>query len=125
VPNFFNKENAARCEIRSPDPAGNPYLQFAALLNAGLDGIKHKIEPPAPVDVNLFELSTEKLKEMKIESIPGSMDEALRHMDDSSFTRDLLGMEAYQAYADLKWKEYNLYRTQVTDWELKRYSRIL
>ena len=125
VPNFFNKENAARCEIRSPDPAGNPYLQFAALLNAGLDGIKHKIEPPAPVDVNLFELSTEKLKEMKIESIPGSMDEALRHMEDSSFTRDLLGMEAYQAYADLKWKEYNLYRTQVTDWELKRYSRIL
>ncbi len=125
VPNFFNKESAARCEIRSPDPAGNPYLQFAALLNAGLDGIKYKIEPPAPVEVNLFELPAEKLKAMNIESIPGSMDDALRHMEESSFTRELLGEEAYQVYADLKWKEYNLYRTQVTEWELKRYSQVL
>lgn len=125
VPNFFNKANAARCEIRSPDPAGNPYLQFAALLNAGLDGIEYKIAPPSPVDLNLFHVESDKLREMGIKNIPGSLDEALRHMEASAFTRDLLGEDAYQAYSDLKWKEYNLFRTQVTDWELKRYSQVL
>ncbi|MHA1584311.1 MAG: glutamine synthetase family protein [Promethearchaeota archaeon] len=125
VPNFFNKAKSARCEIRSPDPAGNPYLQFAALLNAGLDGIKYKIEPPKPVDVNLFHLSQKELEKLGINSIPTSLDDALRHMESSTFTRELLGEEAYAAYSDLKWKEYNLYRTQVTEWELKRYSEVL
>ncbi|MHA1776464.1 MAG: type I glutamate--ammonia ligase [Promethearchaeota archaeon] len=125
VPNFFNKANAARCEIRSPDPAGNPYLQFAALLNAGLDGIKYKIEPPEAIDINLFHLTQEELRNMGIENIPTSLDEALRHMERSSFTRELLGEDAYRAYSDLKWKEYNLYRNQVTEWELKRYSQVL
>lgn len=125
VPNFFNKENAARCEIRSPDPAGNIYLQFAALLNAGLDGIEMQIEPSAPVDVNLFHLNKDELKRMGIKNLPESLGEALSHMHKSTFTRNMLGEIAYGYYDDSKRKENNLYHNQVSEWELKRYSDVL
>lgn len=125
VPNFFNKANAARCEIRSPDPGGNIYLQFAALLNAGLDGITMQIEPPAPVDVNLFHLTKEELKRMGIENLPESLGESLSHMRKSTFTREMLGEIAYGYFEDSKQKENDLYHTQVSEWELKRYSDVL
>ncbi len=125
VPNFFEKANAARMEIRSPDPAGNSYLQFAALLNAGLDGIEHKILPPEPVEVNLFKISEEERKKMGVEELPESLGEALSHMRHSTFTRDMLGEVAYKAYSDSKMKENQLYNTQVSDWELNRYSTVL
>ena len=122
VPNFFEKANAARMEIRSPDPAGNSYLQFAALLNAGLDGIEHKILPPEPVEVNLFKISEDERKIMGVEQLPESLGEALSHMRKSTFTRDMLGEVAYKTYSDSKMKENQLYNTQVSEWELNRYS---
>jgi glutamine synthetase len=125
VPNFFEKENAARCEIRSPDAAGNIYLVLAALLNAGLDGITMKIDPPAPVEVNLFHISKAERQKMGVEELPESLGEALSHMRKSTFTRDMLGKIAYLAFADSRKKENDLYNTQVSDWELSRYSESL
>lgn len=125
VPNFFEKESAARCEIRSPDAAGNIYLVLAALLNAGLDGITVKIEPPAPVEVNLFHISKADRQKMGVEELPESLGEALSHMRHSTFTREMLGEIAYRAFAESRKKENDRYNTQVSDWELTRYSESL
>ncbi|MHA1648001.1 MAG: glutamine synthetase family protein [Promethearchaeota archaeon] len=125
VPNFFEKESAARCEIRSPDPAGNIYLVLAALLNAGLDGITMKIDPPAPVEVNLFHISKAERQKMGVKELPESLGEALSHMRHSTFTRDMLGEIAYQAFSDSRKKENDLFLSQVSEWELSRYSESL
>lgn len=122
VPNFFNKGKAARCEIRSPDGAGNIYLQLAALLNAGLDGIKYKIDPPAPVEINLFHTTKDEREKLGIKELPESLGEALSHMTHSTFTREMLGEIAYEAFYDSKRKENDLYNQIVSKWELLRYS---
>ena len=75
IPLFSNSPKAKRLEFRCPDPSCNPYLAFAALLMAGLDGIQNKIEPPAPVDRDLYDLPPEELA--KVPQVPGSLDEAL------------------------------------------------
>ena len=75
IPTYSTSEKARRLEFRTPDPSCNPYLAFPAMLMAGLDGVKNKIEPPAPVEKDLYELSGAEAK--KIKSMPGSLDQAL------------------------------------------------
>lgn len=125
VPNFGGRSSAARCEIRCPDPAGNPYLQFAALCLSGLDGIRKKIEPPEPTEMNVYKMSYEERKERKIVSLPESLSEALNGLEQSEFMRYALGEEAFSAFLKEKRKEWDLYRTQVTSWEFERYVRKL
>ena len=122
VPNFQNSANAARMEIRSPDGSGNLYLQLAVLLTAGLKGITDKMNPPAPVDINVFQTSQEELDRMGIENLPGSMGEALWFMKQSEFMEEALGKAAFNAFLDAKIKEDRLYSAQVSPWELARYS---
>lgn len=125
VPNFGRRKAAARIEIRCPDPAGNPYLQFAVLCLSGLDGIRKKIEPPEPTELNVYKLTYGERKERGIVSLPESLSEALGEMERSEFVKEALGETMYENYLHEKHKEWDLYRTQVTPWEVERYIRKL
>jgi glutamine synthetase len=125
VPNFFGKSKAARCEIRSPDPAGNIYLQMAALLTTGLEGVKHKIEPPDPVELNVFKIKEEERKKMGVDNLPESLGQAIHVFKESKIMLDMMGPEAFKAFINSKTGENTAYNMQVTDWELQRYSKVL
>ncbi len=79
IPTYFSKPEARRLEFRAPDPSCNPYLSFSACLMAGLDGVINKIEPPAPIDEDLYELPAEAMK--KVKQTPGSLEEVLDALD--------------------------------------------
>jgi len=125
VPNFGKRKNAARMEIRCPDPAGNPYLQFAVLCLSGLDGILKKVEAPEPTELNVYQLTYEERKQRGIISLPESLSEALKEMENSEFVKEALGETLYENYLKEKHKEWDLYRTQVNPWEVERYIRKL
>jgi len=125
VPNFGGRDHAARCEIRCPDPAGNPYLQFAVLCLSGLDGIRRKMDPGEPTEMNVYKMSYEERRERGIVSLPESLFEALNEMEQSEFMRVALGEEAFSTFLKEKRREWDLYRTQVTPWEFERYVRKL
>lgn len=110
-----------RVELRSPDPAANPYLLLALCLAAGLDGIKNKIEPPKAVNSNIFELSEKEMKKAKIESLPSSLHQAIKEMEADPFIREVLGDHVFSKYVEAKRAEWNDYRLQVTQWEIDEY----
>jgi glutamine synthetase len=119
------KERATRIEYRSPDPACNPYLAFSAMLAAGLEGMEKKYECPSPVERNVYEMSEEERKAHNIDSLPGSLSEAIRITEESKLMRRCLGEHVFNAFIENKKIEWHRYRTQVTDYELKRYLPIL
>lgn len=112
---------STRVELRSPDPSCNPYLAFAAILEAALDGIRNKIDPPAPVESNIYKLTTKERKKQRIDSLPGSLYEALELMDKSLVARAALGDHIFTEFMTAKNKEWDFYRTDVSKWELDRY----
>ncbi len=112
---------STRVELRSPDPACNPYLAFAAILEACLDGIRNKIDPPAPVESNIYKLSTKERKKQRIESLPGSLAEALDYLDKSLVAQAALGEHIYKEFMTSKKKEWDSFRTYVSQWELDKY----
>lgn len=116
-----SKGNGARMELRSPDPAANPYLALAVILRAGLDGIKNKIEPPKSVTGNLFEMSEQERQQRGIEALPGTLMEAVLSMEQDDFMRQTLGDHVFERYIALKKEEWDRYRRQVTDWEINEY----
>ncbi len=119
------KEKATRIELRSPDPACNPYLTFAVMLAAGLEGIDKKYEAPAPVEENVYEMSEKERKARGIETLPGSLEEAIRLLENSELMRQTLGEHVWSAFIENKKIEWNKYRVHVTDWERERYLPIL
>ena len=125
VPNFGGRKSAARFEIRCPDPAGNPYLQFAVLCMATLDGIKKKMDPGEPMELNVYKMSYEERRAKGIVSLPESLNEALDEIEGSEFMREALGETAFHNYLRVKRKEWDAYRLQVTNWEIDRYLRRL
>jgi glutamine synthetase len=125
VPNFGGRKGAARCEIRCPDGSGNPYLQFAVLLATGLDGIKNKIDPGDPVELNVYHMTYEERKARGIVSLPESLKEALDELETSDLMRETLGQTAFENFLKEKRNEWDLYRTQVTEWEVNRYIKRL
>jgi len=110
-----------RIELRCPDPSANPYLALAVCLRAGLDGIANKIEPPASVNCNIFELTSEEKKELGIEAIPGTLIEAVNEMEKDEFVQGVLGKHVSSKYIEAKKAEWANYRSQVTDWEINQY----
>jgi glutamine synthetase len=125
VPNFGGRKGAARCEIRCPDPSGNPYLQFAVLLATGLKGIKEKTDPGEPVELNVYKMTHDERKKLGIVELPESLGEALDEMENSEIVRKILGDVVFKNFLVEKRKEWDLYRTQVTDWEVNRYIQRL
>ncbi len=113
--------NATRVELRSPDPACNPYLAFATILQACLDGIKNKIDPPAPVESNIYKLTTKERKKQRIDALPGSLAEALEHLDKSLVAKAALGEHIFNEFLSAKQKEWDSFRTYVSQWEIDRY----
>ena len=119
------KENATRIEYRSPDPACNPYFTFAVMLAAGLDGIEKGLEPPAPVEENVYEMSDAERKKKGIGTLPASLWDAVQLTEKSELVRKALGDHVFEAFIKNKTIEWDQYRTQVTDYELKKYLPIL
>ena len=118
-------EQATRAEIRCPDPACNPYLTFAALLHAGLEGIEQGYELPDPMETNLYHLTPEQRRERGIVSLPETLGEAVDELAGSELARKALGRHIFDRYVELKRKEWDEYRVQLTEWELERYLAAL
>jgi glutamine synthetase len=119
------KEAATRVEVRCPDPSGNPYLQLAVMLMAGLEGIEKGYEMPDPMEFNLYDLTDKERKEKGIESIPASLEEAVAQSASSELVKKTLGSHSFERFITLKEKECEEYRLQVTEWEMKKYYPIL
>jgi len=119
------KEKATRIELRSPDPACNPYLAFACMLGAGLKGIKEGYELPEPVERNIFALSEKEKEELGIGSLPGSLGEAIECASKSELLKEILGEHVFNELIALKKAEWDDYRIQVTEYELEKYLPIL
>ncbi|MEA3328822.1 MAG: glutamine synthetase family protein [Candidatus Omnitrophota bacterium] len=118
-------EMATRAEIRSPDPACNPYLAFAALLAAGLEGIEKGYQLPSPVPHNLYEMSKEERIKLGVGSLPEDLLEAIRITEKSEFLRQALGDKVFSFFIRNRKEEWDKYKSQVTKYELKRYLPIL
>lgn len=110
-----------RVELRNPDPSGNPYLQLAVLLAAGLDGVKNQLEPPAAVSTNIYDLNPAQLAEAGIESLPADLKEAVVEMQKDPLLREALGDHVFQKYIEAKENEWQRFATTVTQWELQEY----
>jgi glutamine synthetase len=126
VPEYHpGKEKATRAEFRPPDPACNPYLTFAVMLQAGLEGIEKRYELPEPMEKNLYYLTEEERCELKIESLPDNLGEAIALAERSELVRKTLGEHTFAKFVELKHKEWEDYRIQVTQYELDRYLPVL
>ncbi len=119
------RSKAVRAELRFPDPSANPYLAFAAMLAAALDGIDNQLTPPEPVNnVNLYHLTSEERAARGVDELPASLAEALRELENDAVLKEALGETLFQAFMRAKWAEWDEYRTHVTDWEVQRYMEI-
>lgn len=112
-----------RVELRNPDPTCNPYLEMALCLAAGLDGIKKNMTPPDAVDFNVFDLTPAELKEHGIDCLPGSLIEAVYAAEEDPFVRETVGDHIFNAYIEGKKREWDEYRTQISQWEVNRYLK--
>lgn len=114
---------STRIEVRHPDPMCNPYLAIAAMLAAGLDGIKNKIEPPLSVDKNIYEMTREQRKELMIPSLPGSLEEAIEELKKDEVIKAALGPHILAKYIAAKEAEADSYKLTVTPWEIREYLK--
>jgi len=119
------KEQATRMELRCPDPACNPYLTFAALLMAGLEGIEKGYELPEPMEKNLYHLSPDERRRLGIEQLPETLGEAIELTAESELMLRTLGEHMFNRYVEIKRQEWEEYRVQVSQWELDRYLSVL
>ena len=110
-----------RIELRNPDPSANPYLAVAVALAAGLDGIKRKLTPPAPVDRNIYDMSRKEREENGIASLPRNLSEAICEMRNDSLICETLGEHICEKYIEAKELEWIDYTTRVHDWEVDSY----
>ena len=117
--------SATRIEYRSPDPACNPYLAFSVLLAAGMRGVEQKYELPVEAGANLFEMDDRELGALGIDTLPQSLSEALKVMEQSDLVRDALGEHIFEWFLRNKRVEWRGYKTHVSTYELDRYLRAL
>jgi len=118
-------EKSTRIEYRSPDPACNPYLAFSVMLAAGLEGIEKEYQAPDPVEENVYKMSEEEREKRGIGSLPASLWEAIQLTERSEVVRKALGDHVFHAFIQNKKIEWDQYRTQVTEYELKKYLPVL
>jgi len=125
VPKWFRqRKEAARIELRCPDPSCNPYLAFAVMLQAGLDGVKDDLTPARPVEENVYQLDSESLAKKNIRVLPTSLQEALDELKKDKLIRNVLGEHLFEKYVDIKTKEWDEFKKQVTNWEIETYLDI-
>ncbi|MEW6381231.1 MAG: glutamine synthetase family protein [bacterium] len=119
------KEVATRAELRCPDPACNPYLTFAVILHAGLEGIEKGYTMPEPMEKNLYHLTAAERKAAGIESLPDSLGEAITLTENSELVKKALGDHVFSRFVALKRKEWDDYRIQLTQYEMENLLPIL
>ena len=110
-----------RIELRCPDSASNPYMVLALCLAAGLDGIKNHLQPPKHVEANIFEMTEDEREEAKIDHLPENLCDAIEKFEEDEFIQNVLGEHISGNYINAKKKEWQDYRTQVTNWEIEQY----
>lgn len=122
VPRYSpGREQSTRVELRFPDPSCNPYLAFAVMLEAGLDGIERELEPPGPVTDDVFHWTKEQREACGVQTLPGTLEEALDALAQDEIIRNALGDHIYGVYDRAKREEWEAYRIHVTAWETERY----
>lgn len=119
------KEKATRAEFRSPDPACNPYLAFSLMLSAGLEGIEEGYSLPDPVEEDIYHMSIEERKKLNIDSLPGSLIEAIALAEKSELVRKTLGDHIFYNFIESKKVEWDDYRKCVHPYEIERFLPIL
>lgn len=115
---------ARRIEFRSPDPSCNPYLAFAVILAAGIDGIKNKINPGEPTNFDIYNMTEEERRKLGIESLPGNLMEAMDEFLKDDVLKSALSEHVIEKLIEAKKEEWDSFRTHVTDWEIERYLEI-
>jgi len=123
--NLVGKEKGTRVECRFPDPSCNPYLAFAAMLAAGLDGVKRKLEPPKAVEERVYGYEEEKRRNLGIGTLPGSLDEASGEFEKDAVLTGAMGRHLTESMLAIQKKDCSGYKTQVTPWEKERYFGVL
>jgi glutamine synthetase len=119
------KEQATRVELRSPDPAANPYLAFAVMLGAGLKGIEEGLELPPEATNNIFDMTQAELDEAGIGTLPGNLGKAIQLFEGSDTMREILGDHIHEFFVRNKQAEWDEYKAQVNPWEMEKYLSIL
>ena len=119
------KEEATRIELRSPDPACNPYLAFSVMLAAGLEGIEKGYKLPEPVEKDIFNLDDKEKKKLGITSLPGNLIKAIEVAEKSEVMRKALGDHIFNNFITSKNLEWDDYRTKIHPNELDRYLPVL
>jgi glutamine synthetase len=119
------RELSTRMELRCPDPSCNPYLAFAVMLKAGLDGIKKGTKPPKPVEEDVYQFGSKRLAELKIETLPFSIKRAIEELGKDEVVKEALGKHTFDNFYEAKLAEFDDYRMQITQWELDKYLEAL
>ncbi|KKK33467.1 glutamine synthetase [Salinicoccus sediminis] len=112
---------STRAEVRSVDPSANPYMALAVILKAGLEGIKHKIGLPSPVNENIYEMTREEREAVGVKDLPSTLYTALKALREDEVIQDALGAHIYRQFNSNKSVEWDMYRSQVSEWELNQY----
>lgn len=115
---------STRLELRSVDPAANPYLAIAAVLEAGLDGIRNEIKPEESVDRNIYRMDESEREDNNITNLPDTLHNALKDLAKDQVMRDAMGKHLYQSFFEAKNLEYDAYRQQVSEWEREQYLEL-
>lgn len=124
IPMYLQGEKyskSRRVEYRGVDPSANPYLAFAAILSAGLDGIKKKIDPGNPIDHDVYEMSAEEKKASNIGQLPTTLKDALEVLQSDDLFKEVLGSHLYDKFIEYKTEDWNQYCLYVTPWEIMKY----
>jgi glutamine synthetase len=124
IPNKAGKQNSIDIEARHPDPSANPYLTFAVLIHAGLDGIKKKIDPGHPIEKNIYAMEKADLKKHHIRRLPRTLHEAIEALESDEVIQDALGTHASQAFVDIKEEEWKNFLSQISTWDYKKYFNV-
>lgn len=119
------REQSTRIELRSADPVANPYLAFSVMLAAGLKGMEDKLEVPEPVEDDIFDMSQSERDRYNIDTLPASLHEAVQATKESELVREALGDHVFTKFIDNKLIEWDQWRTEVTDYEIRKYLPIL
>jgi glutamine synthetase len=113
--------NETRIELRMPDPSCNPYLAFAVMLRAGLDGIEKELDPGPPVNKNIYTMSHRERRHLRIDELPSNLSEALDELEKSDVMRETLGDHIFDHFVAAKRAEWDSYIRHVSPWEVDRY----
>jgi glutamine synthetase len=119
-----SRGNATRIELRMPDPSCNPYLAFAVMLRAGLDGIENDLDPGPPINKNIFKMSHRERRHLRIDELPANLSEALDELEKDDLVRNALGHHIFEHFLEAKREEWDGYIRHVSPWEVERYLKV-